>query len=290
MSDKLLGLIAGNGKFPILFSQKAKFKNFKVIAAGIKGDTSFLLRFFVDKMAVFNVGDLKKLFDYFKRQEVKQVIMAGQVNPENLFEKNVRLDDEFKDIFHAIKNRKADTIFSAVADKLKNQGIELLDSTFLLEDHLAPRGTLTRRGPTLKELDDIIFGKEIAKEMGRLDVGQTVVVKDKAIVAIEAMEGTDRAILRGGAIAREGAVIVKMSKPKQDLRFDVPVVGPRTINYMSKVKATCLAIEAGKTLLIDPKKIIHLAKPLCLGFQEIIHAQLVCLLFKLNIVFGSELF
>ena len=135
----------------------------------------------------------------------------------------------------------------------------LLDSTCLLKKYLAPRGTLTKRGPTESELKDIAFGLTIAKLMGGIDIGQTVVVKEKAIVAIEAMEGTDQAITRGGQIAHEGAVVIKTSKPAQDNRFDVPVIGPRTIQTMSKVQAACLAIEAGKTLIIDREKTVSLA-------------------------------
>ena len=259
MQPKRLGLIAGNGKFPFIFAQEAKKQNFKIISAGVKGDTSFFLRFFVNKFSLFHVGELKKLFTYFKEEGVEQVIMAGQVNQDNLFDSAIKFDEDFQQIFEAIKDRKADTIFSAVADKLKEQGIELVDSTFLLKKYLAPKGTITKRGPTLKELEDIQFGRDIAKAMGGIDVGQTVVVKDKAIVAIEAMEGTDRTILRGGIIAKSGAVVVKMSKPDQDLRFDVPVVGPRTIRTMIKCRAKCLGIESGKTLLIDQNMILKLA-------------------------------
>jgi DUF1009 family protein len=259
MNKKILGIIAGNGKFPLLLSRKAKEQNYNVVAACISGDTSFLIRFIVDKNAWFKVGELKKLFAYFKTNAVSQVIMAGQVNPDNLFDRNVQFDEEFKNLFDAIKDRKADTIFGAVADKLKQEGIELLDSTFLLKEYLSPKGTLTKRGPTLAELADIEFGISIAKSMGGIDVGQTVVVKEKAIVAIEAMEGTDKTILRGGEISRQGAVIVKMSKPKQDLRFDVPVIGPRTIQNMIASHSKCLAIEAGKTLIIDQNKCINMA-------------------------------
>ncbi|MBF0385616.1 MAG: UDP-2,3-diacylglucosamine diphosphatase LpxI [Candidatus Omnitrophica bacterium] len=259
MEPKLLGLIAGNGKFPLLFSYKAKQNHYKVIAAAIKGDTSFFLRFSVDKLAWFRAGELKRLFSYFRENNVKKVIMAGQVNPNNLFDGKIALDDEFRSVFKAIENRKADTIFSAVADKFKEQDIELIDSTFLLKDMLSDKGTITKRAPTLSELADIEFGKNIAKTMGGIDSGQTVVVKDKAIVAVEAMEGTDRTILRGGLIAKSGAVVVKMSKPKQDLRFDVPVVGPRTIKTMIKAKASCLAIEEGKTIVIDKPQCLKLA-------------------------------
>ena len=258
-SSKKLGLIAGNGKFPILFAREARQKGYHITAAGVKGDTSFLLRFFVDKLSMFSVGELKKLFQFFKNEGIVDVIMAGQVNPNNLFDQKIKMDDEFAALFAAIIDRKADTIFNAVADKLNQEGLKLLDSTFLLKDYLAPKGTLTHRGPTLKELDDISFGCTLAKEMGGIDVGQTVVVKDKAIIAIEAMEGTDRAMMRGGFIARQGAVVVKMSKPNQDLRFDIPVIGPRTIQKMIKVNAKCLAVESGKTLIIDRPATIKLA-------------------------------
>lgn len=256
---KVLGLIAGNSKFPILLARAAKDQNIKVIAAGIRGDTSLLLRPFVDKMSWFKVGELSKLFQYFKDEGVVHLVMAGQVNPNNLFDASVKLDDEFIELFEALKDRKADTIFSAVAKKIKHQDMELLDSTFLLKEYLAPKGTLTKRGPSEVELDDIEFGRTIAKAMGGLDVGQTVVVKEKAIVAIEAMEGTDKCILRGGDIAKQGAVVIKMSKPEQDNRFDVPVIGVRTIKHMIKSNAECLAIEAGKTLIIDREACASLA-------------------------------
>jgi len=255
----VLGLIAGNGKFPFLFAHQARRQNYQVIAIAIKGDTSFLLKSVVDKMIWLGPGELAKMFSFLKEQGVKKVIMAGQVNPNNLFNDRLVIDDEFKKLFQALKDRKADTIFSAVADQLKENGMELLSSTFLLSDYMAPQGTLTKRGPSAEELDDIEFGRTIAKLMGGIDVGQTVVIKQKAIVAIEAMEGTDQTILRGGAIARQGAVVVKMSKPKQDVRFDIPVVGPRTIKNMIKVKSSCLAIEAGKTLVIDQDACITLA-------------------------------
>lgn len=259
MPKETLGLIAGNGKFPILFAHQAKHKNFKVVAVAIKGDTSFLIRFFVDKICWIGAGELKKLFEYFKKQGVKKVIMAGQVNPDNLFDRSVVFDEELQKLFAALRDRKADTIFKALADKLQAEGMELLDSTFLLDKFMAPKGALTKRGPTERELADIEFGKDIAKSMGSIDVGQTVIVKDKAIVAIEAMEGTDKAILRGGHIAHWGATVIKVSKPKQDSRFDIPVIGPQTIWTMIRCRASCLAIESGKTLMIDQKKCIRLA-------------------------------
>ncbi len=256
---KILGIIAGNGKFPLLLARKARQEGYHVIAACVRGDTSFLIRFVSNQHAWFSAGELSKLFNYLKEMNVTQAIMAGQVNPNNLFDPSLKLDAEFQKLFQAIQDRRTDTIFGAIADQLKKRGIELLDSTFLLNEYLAPKGTLTKRGPTLAELADIEFGIQIAKSMGGMDVGQTVVIKDKAIVAIEAMEGTDRTIVRGGNISRQGAVIIKMSKPNQDLRFDVPVIGPRTIQYMIKSQAKCLAIEARKTLIIDQPKCLKLA-------------------------------
>jgi len=258
-NSKTIGLIAGNRQFPFLFARAARDQGYKIVAAGIVGDTSPLLYFWVDQFKYFKVGELKRLFEYFRRLDVNEVIMAGQVNQDNLFNPTVRLDAEFQALADALRDRKADTIFSAVADRLKGEGMTLLDSTFLLKKYLAPRGTLTKRGPSVIELMDIEFGLTIAKLVGGIDIGQTVVVKEKAIVAIEAMEGTDKAIARGGQIARQGAVVIKTSKPAQDNRFDVPVIGPRTIQTMAKVKAACLAIEAGKTLIIDREKTVALA-------------------------------
>ncbi len=257
--QETIGLIAGNGQFPLLFARNARAKNMRVVAVGVKGDTSFLLRFFCDRLFWVGAGELKKLFQFFKSEGVQKVIMAGQVKPENLFDKRVTLDEEFKKLFAALKDRKADTIFLAVAEKLKSEGMELIDSTLLLEEYMAPKGTLTRRAPSERELSDIAFGCQIAKNMGSIDVGQTVVVKDKAIVAIEAMEGTDEAIVRGGKISKIDAVVVKAAKPKQDNRFDIPVVGPRTIQSMIRCRASCLAIEAHKTLMIDRNTCVRLA-------------------------------
>jgi len=259
MSSQTLGLIAGNGQFPVIFARAAKSKSFRVIAAAVVGDTLPLLKLFVDEIHWFKVGELKKLFEYFRQQGVQNVIMAGQVNPKNLFDEHLKLDEEFQKLYNALRDRKADTIFRAIAEKLKENGMELMDSTMLVEQYLAPKGTLTKRGPTLTELEDIEFGKSIAKAVGALDVGQTVVVKEKAIVAIEAMEGTDKTILRGGQIARQGAVVIKVSKPTQDNRFDIPVIGPQTIKSMIKSFARCLAVEAGKTLIIDRESCVRLA-------------------------------
>ncbi len=256
---KTIGLIAGNGQFPLLFARAAKEQGYVVVACGIVGDTSPLLFWGADRFRYFQVGELKKLFGYFQEHGVREAIMAGQVNPDHLFNSRAAFDEELKALTVALRDRKADTIFRALANRLAIEGITLMDSTFLLKKYLAPQGTLTKKAPTVSQLADIDFGFTIAKLMGGVDIGQTVVVKEKAIVAIEAMEGTDQAILRGGKIARQGAVVIKTSKPGQDNRFDVPVIGPRTIQAMSRVGAACLCVEAGKTLIIDRERTVALA-------------------------------
>lgn len=251
-----IGLIAGNGRFPLLFAKTARDHGMRVIVAAVRGDTSFLIHALAHEVRWFSVSELNKTFGYFRRAGARHIIMAGQIHPRCLFDKTLEGNEDFQAIFTALQDRRCDTIFSSIAETLRKEGLELLDSTLLLKDYLAARGTLTRRAPREEELQDIAFGTMIAKQMGALDIGQTVVVKGKAILAIEALEGTDQCILRGGRMARSGAVVVKTSKPKQDSRFDVPVIGPRTIRVMKKCHSSCLAIEAGKTLVIDPEKTI----------------------------------
>jgi len=260
MDIKCVGLIAGNGKFPFLFSRAARQQGIKVVAVAVRGETLPFLAFFVDRMKWLRVSQLRDGLAFFNDQGVSHVMMAGQVSQRNLFDPVVQSDPELKAFFSALQDRKADTIFGAVANFLDRAGLQVLDSTLLIKQFLAVSGTLTRRGPTESELKDIEFGRVIAKNMGGLDIGQTVVVKEKAIVAIEVMEGTDQCILRGGRIARTGAVVVKTSKPNQDLRFDVPVIGPRTLKNMIKAHCSCLGIESGKTLIID--------KPVCTALAD----------------------
>ncbi len=259
-TDTPLGLIAGNGKFPILFAQCAKEKKgLKILAIAIRGDTSAVLSNFVDEIIWVKVGEFKKMLSIFKAKNVKKVAMAGQVNPKNLFNKKVTLDNELQNILSGIKDKKADTIFKAIAKRIEEEGFELIDSTSYISEHLPKLGILTKRTPTQREWEDIRFGKEIAKAVAFLDIGQTIVVKEKAILAIEAMEGTNTTILRGAKIARFGAVVVKVSRPGQDMRFDIPVVGLKTIQNLLKGRASCLAIESEKTLFLDKEKSIKLA-------------------------------
>jgi DUF1009 family protein len=254
-----IGLIAGNRKFPIIFSEAAKKRNYYIVAIAIKGDTSSKLKDFVDKIYWIGINEFRKAMQIFKNEGITKIVMAGQISPKRLFSKEINEDEELKNLLTQLKDKKADTIFEAIAERLKESGFELLDSTLFLEDFLLKKGTLTKRVPAFEEWEDIYFGFDLAKKIAYLDIGQTVVVKNKAIVAVEALEGTDNLIKRAGRITRGGMAVVKVSKPKQDMRFDIPVIGLSTIKNLIKVKASCLAIEANKTLFIDKAQSVRLA-------------------------------
>ena len=256
---KKIGLIAGNRKFPIIFSQKAKQAGYYIVTIAIRGDTSRRLKDFVDKIYWIRVEEFKKIFEIFKQEQIVEIVMAGQVNPRNLFNKRVMDNPDIKMLLENIKDKKADTVFGAIADRLEDSGFKLLDSTFLIKDFLPPKGILTKRQPDFREWQDIYFGLDIAKKVGLLDIGQTVGIKNRAVVAVEALEGTDALIRRVGRIARKGAVIVKVSKPYQDMRFDIPVIGLNTIKNLIRAGVFCLAVEAARALFIDREDAVSLA-------------------------------
>jgi hypothetical protein len=256
---KKIGLIAGNRKFPLLFAASAKKQGCKIIAIAIKGDTSPKLKKIVDKIYWLKLSEFSKMFDIFKAEAVESVVMAGQISPRRLFSRETLNSPELRQILDSLKNKQADTLFGAVAKKLEAAGLTLLDSTTFIEEYLPKKGTLTKYQPDFDTWENIYFGLNLAKAVANLDIGQTVAVKSKAIVAVEAFEGTDNLIRRAGKIGRGKVVIVKVSKPKQDMRFDIPVIGLNTIKNLVKAKCSCLAFEAGKTLFIDQKESIRLA-------------------------------
>ena len=258
-SMEKIGLIAGNRKFPLLFASSARARGCRVVAVAIKGDTCAAIKNAADKVYWLGLNEFSRMFDVFKKEEVTKVAMAGQISPRRLFSREVAQDPFLRELLDGLKDARADSIFKEIAARLKSAGFELIDSTTYIAEYLPKKGTLTQRQPNFAEWDDIYFGFDMAKEMGLLDIGQTVAIKRKAVVAVEALEGTDNLIRRAGAIARAGAVIVKVSKPSQDMRFDIPVVGLNTIKTLIRSKASCLAIEAGKTLFIDQKQSVSLA-------------------------------
>lgn len=256
---KKIGLIAGNRKFPLLFSEAARNKGYSVVAIAIKGDTSRKLSRLVDKIHWLRLSEFSTMFSIFRNEGINKVVMAGQISPWRLFSPDIKKDPVLFELLSGIKDKRADTIFGSIAEKLKEQGFELVDSTLLIEDYLPKKGTLTKKDPAFEVWEDIYFGFDLAKEIALLDIGQTVAVKHKAIVGVEAFEGTDKLIRRAGKIAGKGVVIVKVSKPKQDKRFDIPVVGLNTVKNVARIRGSALVFEAGKTLLIDKDKCIALA-------------------------------
>ena len=254
-----IGLIAGNGRFPIIFADNAKKLGYHVSAVAHEGETEPELAGHVDRIHWIKIGQLNKLIKAFKDDGVHQAVMLGGMKKTHMF---TTLRPDFRTLALATRLAlwKDDDILRELAKELEREGIAICESTFGLEGILVEEGTLTERTPSEKEWEDIRYGWEVAHDIGRLDIGQCVVVKDRVVVAVEAVEGTDGAIKRGGVLAKGGAVVVKRSKPQQDLRFDLPAVGPRTIEVMASVKASVLAIEAGRTILLDREIMLEKAK------------------------------
>ena len=258
-TPQILGIIAGNGIYPRLLADSARRAGVrKIIAAAFTGETDPALAEHVDIIEWMHVGQLGRLLKVLQTQEVHHAIMAGQIAPRNLFD----LHPDWKALLllGKLKQRNAETIFAAIADELMKVEVDLLPATTFLEDQLAPAGLIA--GPRLsrREEEDVDLGWKTAKEIARLDIGQTVIVKDGTILAVEAFEGTNNAITRGGALAHKGAVMVKVAKPNQDIRFDVPVIGVETIRIAGGAKLRVVAVEAGRTLLLERDQIVDFAE------------------------------
>lgn len=245
-----IGLIAGNGRFPIIFADNAKRLGYTVSAVAHIGETAPELEQHVERIHWIKIGQFNKLISALKEDGIRQAVMLGGVSKTHVFT-TVRPDFRALALASRLRAWKDDAILREVAAELEREGIQIRESTFGLTGILVEEGALTKRSPTKKEWEDIDFGWDMAHEIGRLDIGQCVVIKDRVVVAVEAVEGTDETIRRAGALGREGVVVVKRCKPQQDLRFDLPAVGPRTIETMEAVHAAVLALEAGRTVLLD---------------------------------------
>ena len=257
-----IGLIAGNGRFPFLALQGARGLGHDVTVVAVKEEAFPELEHAARQAGAelhwVSLGHLGKCIKVLKAAGVSQAIMAGQVKHSKLFS-GIIPDLTLLSVLTKLRSRNTDALISAVAEVLKGEGIELLDSTMFLAPLRARAGTLTRREPSLEETEDFAFGYRMADAVAGLDIGQTVVVKDKAVVAVEAMEGTDAVIRRAGEIAGSGTRIVKVAKPNQDMRFDVPVIGTATIDAMRTAGATALSIDADRTLVVDGEQVFSRA-------------------------------
>lgn len=255
-----LGLIAGNGRFPFLVLDAAQAQGFDVVVAAIKEETFPDLESRGSVVHWLSLGELSKLIETFKREGVSRAVMAGQVKHKQIFS-SIRPDWRLAKLLLNLSTRNTDALLGAIAKVLADEGITLENSTFLLEPLLAKSGVLTRRSPTEQEKKNIEYGRTVARHLAQYDIGQTVVVAECACVAVEAMEGTDATIERAGrimaslestaSILSRGLTVIKIAKPNQDMRFDVPVIGIKTIEVMHAAGAACLAVDAGRCLLLD---------------------------------------
>ena len=245
-----LGLIAGNGRFPFLVARAARGQGRRVVAIALKEEAAPEIAAEVDEIHWVSVGQLGKAIQALRGSGATEAVMAGQVKHRQIFS-DIVPDLKLLGLLARLAFKNTDSLIGGVADALQREGISLRPSTELLADHLATEGRMSRRSPSGDEGKDIDYGQTVARALAGMDLGQTAVVKDRAAVALEAMEGTDEVIRRAGRIAGPGTVVVKVAKPKQDMRFDVPVVGQGTLAAMREAGARTLALDAGRTLLLD---------------------------------------
>jgi UDP-2,3-diacylglucosamine hydrolase len=261
------GLIAGNGRFPFLVLEGARSQGIEMAVIAIKEEASAELEKSATRVHWVSLGELSKTIDLLHKEGVTQAVMAGQVKHSKIFSA-IRPDWKLAKLLFSLPRKNTDALIGGVARVLQDEGIQLVDSTLFLKPLLPEAGVLTRRAPNEQESADIAYGHSVARQIAGMDIGQTVVISDQACVAVEAMEGTDETIARAARIVEgKPLVVVKVSKPRQDMRFDVPVVGLPTIEQMKSSRATALAVDAGRTLLFDRQKLIEVADAAGIAIQ-----------------------
>ncbi len=254
-----IGLIAGSGQFPIIFLKAAKAEGYSVYVIGLFDETDPLIDRYAESVEWVTIGQVERMIKFLKKNHIKAAVLLGAVDKTKMFA-DIKPDMTAISMVAGMTHTHDDALLRAFADALKAEGIMIQSSTFLLPELLAPTGCWTKRKPTPSETADIEWGYSIAKQIGRLDIGQSVVVGGGSILAVEAIDGTDATIIRGGMLAKGGAVVVKTSKPEQDMRFDVPAVGIETVEVMKRAGITALAVEAGKTVVFDREEMVARAE------------------------------
>lgn len=255
-SSQPLGIVAGRGKLPFEVCRLARKNGVdKIIAVAVKTDTSSEIVEIVDEVVWLHVGQLRKMIDYFQVNHVENVMFAGQIKPSHLFT-GIRPDAKALKILWGLSEKNAHSIFTAVVEALAANGITVLPSTTFLDEIIPEEGVLGKHGLDKKARNDIELGARVAREIGRLDIGQTVVVKNGTVLAVEGFEGTDEAIKRGGELGKGGVTVVKLAKPQHDIRFDVPCVGMQTLDSLQQARAKTLVVHAGKTLILQREQFI----------------------------------
>lgn len=256
-TDKI-GIIAGGGQFPLQFAKSAQKQGIKVYAAAHRDETDEALINLTEQLIWVKLGQLGRIVSFFKKEGITKTVFVGSITKTNIF-RDIRPDLKGLGLWNKIDIKQDDAILRAVAGQLAKDGIAVVASTQYVPELLFPKGVLTRKKLTTEQKNDIVFGWKIAREIGQLDIGQCVVVRNQTVLAVEAIEGTDAAIRRGGSLGKEKAVVIKVRKPEQDLRFDLPAIGEKTIASMQEVKAAVLAVEAEFALLFDRESVIRAA-------------------------------
>ncbi len=253
-----IGLIAGSGQFPILFSKAAKNQGFEIYAAAYLNEVDPVLETYVDGIEWLHLGQVKRLIRFFRRNDIHQAVMLGAIQKTRMFS-DIKPDMKAIMLIASMRDTHDDAILRGFAGLLEKEGITIEPSTFIIPEILAPVGCWTKRKPTKSEDADIDLGWDIAKKIGSLDIGQCVIVGGGSVLAVEAIDGTDSTILRGGKLGKSNAVVVKVCKPNQDTRFDIPAVGAQTIRVMKEANVGAIAIEAGRAVVFDRMEMIDLA-------------------------------
>ncbi|OGR00964.1 MAG: hypothetical protein A2505_04020 [Deltaproteobacteria bacterium RIFOXYD12_FULL_55_16] len=258
MTKNRIGIIAGGGQFPKLFAEAARKAGREVVIVAHQGESWPELEGIADRFCWVKLGQLGRIISFFREHGVVEAVFLGAITKTRIF-KDVWPDFKGLSLWNKIDVRQDDAILRAVAEALEKEGIRVLESTLYLKELLFPKGVLTKKKLSAEQREDICFGWPIARAIGALDIGQCVVVRNRTVLAVEAIEGTDAAITRGGALGKEQAVVVKVKKPRQDFRFDLPAIGIKTIESMAEVKAAVLAVETGQALLFDHEAVFEAA-------------------------------
>lgn len=269
MSEKI-GIIAGGGQFPLLFAKAARQAGREVVIVAHEGEAWPDLETVADKFFWVKLGQLGKIIRHFQDERVEETVLLGTITKTRIF-RDILPDLKGLSLWNKIKSRQDDAILRAVADALEHEGIRVVESTLYLKHLLFPKGLLSKKKPTAAQMEDVAFGWRTARALGAFDIGQCVVVRDRTVLAVEAIEGTDATIKRGGSLGREKCVVVKVKKPQQDFRFDLPAIGWTTMSSMEEAQCAVLAVETGQALLFDREAVIKKAKEtgiVVIGLEE----------------------
>lgn len=258
MLENKQGLIAGDGLLPVKMAQYAKENGFDVVAISLSSDNCNQLKKYCSKVYSCAPGEVSKIENILKGESVKQLTFLGKVH-KGLLLKRPKFDSRALELLKSAKKLNDDEVMLGIVNELESIGVTVLDQTIFIKNLMIPAGVLGKLKPTAEQMDDVNYGFALAKEMGKLDIGQSVVVKNKMIMAVEAIEGTDRCIIRGAKLAGKNASVIKVAKPFQDKRFDIPTVGLRTLQAMKKYKANLLTVEANETIIVDQEKVVQFA-------------------------------